>query len=359
MNLLETPLTAWHKAHGAKTGPFAGWEMPIQYEGILAEHRHTRSQASLFDICHMGEFLLQGSGVTDALAKIVSHNLAALAPGRCRYGFLLNPQGGVQDDLIVYRLEEEKYMLVVNGACTASDFKWIRERLPASIPMEDISERTAKIDLQGPKSIQALESVLKEDFHGLKYFSLTHTSFQGQPLLISRTGYTGELGYELYIDTSKVESLWDQLLACPEVKPAGLGARDTLRLEVGLPLYGQDMDTTHTPTEAGYGAMLTSSAAYSGKGPDREVREKLIGLTIPGRRSARHNDAVFLPSGKEVGVVTSGSYAPSLEQAVALAYVLKDHAHQPKFLVKGARATLEALPTELPFYHDGTARIKL
>jgi aminomethyltransferase len=357
--LLQTPLTAWHKAHGAKTAPFAGWEMPIQYEGILAEHKHTRSEASLFDICHMGEFLLQGPSVTEALSKVVSHNLDTLAPGRCRYGFLLNPQGGVQDDLIVYRLEEDKYMLVVNGACTASDFQWIRERLPASIPMEDISERTAKIDLQGPKSLQALESVLNEDFHGLKYFGLTHTSFEGQPLLVSRTGYTGELGYELYIDTSKVVSLWEQLLACPEVKPAGLGARDTLRLEVGLPLYGQDMDTTHTPTEAGYGAMLTSSAAYSGKGPDREVREKLIGLTIPGRRSARHGDALLLPSGEEVGVVTSGSYAPSLEQAVALAYVPKDHADQKKFLVKGARTTLEAQQTEPLFYRDGTARVKL
>lgn len=361
-DLLQTPLTSWHKAQGAKMAPFAGWDMPIQYKGIIVEHNHTREHASIFDICHMGEFTLKGAGVKDALSRIVTHNLDTLGTGKCRYGFLLNEEGCILDDLIVYCMGEDDYMLVVNGACTESDFAWIASHLPASLAFTDISSQTAKIDLQGPDAYDVLEAVMGPGFRSLKYFCHVTAEFNGDTIIISRTGYTGELGYEFYLPAYNAAALWDKLNADSRVEPAGLGARDTLRLEVGLPLYGQDLDTKHNPTEAGMGWLLKSPAAYIGKGKDAEVREMLIPLTIPGRRAARHNDVVCLPDskgGKEVGIVTSGSFCPSVGNSVALAYVAKEYAEETNFVVKTARAGLEATRSELPFFKGGTARKKL
>lgn len=353
--LLETPLTLWHREHNAKMASFAGWDMPIQYEGIVSEHEHARAAASVFDICHMGEFLAHGA--PDALARAVTHNLTALPPGKCRYGFLLNERGGVLDDLIVYRLAEDDFMLVVNGACVESDFAVLRERLPASVALEDISRGTAKIDLQGPLSLEALEAVLGEDFHDLGYFSFRRTAFDGASLLVSRTGYTGELGYELYLPWDKAPALWERLLADARVRPAGLGARDTLRLEAGLPLYGHELDPDHTPAEAGMARMLASAADYVGKAGAQKVRQTLTGLRMEGRRAARAGDALVLPSsGRTVGVVTSGSYAPSLGYAVALAWIDAAHADGADFIVRTSKAELPAVKTEIPFYTKGTAR---
>ena len=358
-DLLQTPLTAWHKAAGAKMAPFAGWEMPIQYTGIIAEHNHTRENASIFDICHMGEFGLVGEGAQEALSKIVTHNLEKLLPGKCGYGFLLNEEGGILDDLIIYCLEKDEYMLVVNGACIESDFKWIQQHLPEYVALEDISAETCKIDLQGPKSYEVLEKVFDSSLRDLKYFNFRTVDFNGLPLIISRTGYTGELGYEFYLPCENAQALWDALNAEEEVEPAGLGARDTLRLEVGVPLYGQDLDTKHSPTAAGMDWMLRSDADYIGKGKDKEGAELLIPLAIQGRRSARHHDVVTLEDGTEVGVVTSGSYCPSVGHSVALAYVKAEAADNEKFLVKGARTSLEATKGDIPFYKNGTARKKL
>lgn len=361
-DLLQTPLHAWHKAQGAKMAPFAGWDMPIQYKGIIVEHNHTRDHASVFDICHMGEFALKGAGAKDALSKIVTHNLDTLGAGKCRYGFLLNTEGGILDDLIVYCMADDEYMLVVNGACTESDFAWIAKHLPDDLEFVDISAQTAKIDLQGPEAYDVLEAVLGEGYRSLKYFNHVTAEFNGGPIVISRTGYTGELGYEFYLPADNAQALWDALVADGRVEPAGLGARDTLRLEVGLPLYGQDLDTRHNPTEAGMGWLLKSPAAYIGKGKDAEVREMLVPLTIPGRRAARHHDVVCLPEakgGKEVGVVTSGSFCPSVGHSVALAYVTKEYADEPAFAIKTARVMLDATRSELPFYTKGTARKKL
>ena len=354
-----TPLNTWHRANKARMVPFAGWEMPVQYTGIVAEHAHTRSSASIFDICHMGEFALAGPGATQALGKIVTHNLGTLKPGKCRYGFMLNEKGGVLDDLIIYRMAEDEYMLVVNGACEDSDFAWLNERLPESLALENISTETGKIDLQGPKSLEVLEAVLGGDWKELKYFSHIPTEFNGKPLLVSRTGYTGELGYEFYVPAEHAQDLWEKLVAHPLVEPAGLGARDTLRLEMGYPLYGQDLDTVHTPVEAGYSFMLTSEADFTGKDRLDTVKEKLIPLSIPGRRSARTHDKVALPDGTVVGEVTSGSFCPTLGHAAALAYVRAEDAEHTDFVVKGARVDLPAQRAELPFYQGGTARVKL
>ena len=354
-----TPLNAWHKAHGAKMVPFAGWEMPVQYSGILAEHQHCRTNACVFDICHMGEFSLKGAGAKDALAKAVTQNMETLAPGKCRYGFLLNAEGGILDDLIVYCVAQDEYMLVVNGACAASDYAAIASRLPQGLNFTDISDATAKIDLQGPKSFDVLSRLLPGDWTTLGYFSFVKAAFDGGELIVSRTGYTGELGYEFYLPAGKAQALWDALVADADVLPAGLGARDTLRLEMGYPLYGQDLDVKHTPVEAGYPGMLTSTAEYVGKAKAFTVRQKLIPLAIEGRRSARHYDKVCLPDGTEVGEVTSGSFSPTLGHSIALAYVTAEAASGTDFVVKAARVELPAKRVDLPFFTGGTARTKL
>jgi len=332
--------------------------MPIQYEGIVAEHQHTRTAAAVFDICHMGEFLIRGPGARQQIEQAVSHRLDNLEPGKCRYGFLLNPQGGVLDDLIVYCLEMDSYMLVVNAACAAGDFATLSGRLSAPVVIEDVSGQTGKIDLQGPLALEVLEKLLGADFRGLGYFSFRFAAFAGEKLLVSRTGYTGELGYELYLSWDKTPALWEALIADTRVKAAGLGARDTLRLEAGLPLYGHELDTEHTPAEAGMDRMLTNPAQYVGKEGALRVRQRLIPLGIAGRRSARAGDAVVLPNGAQAGIVTSGSFAPSLGHAIALAWVDKAYADAEDFIVRAAKTELPARKTALPFYKDGTVRQK-
>lgn len=358
--LLETPLASWHIAHGAKMAPFAGWNMPIQYPGgIIAEHLHTREKAGLFDICHMGEFIVEGPDAAESLSRAVTHNIATLKPGRCRYGFLLNDAGGVIDDLIVYRVREDRFMLVVNAGCRTADLQALRERVGSSLLLEDISDATAKLDLQGPLSFDVLESVLPGPWRRLPYFGFTEDAvFDGAPLFVSRTGYTGELGVEIYCPADKAPKLWELLLTDDRVKPVGLGARDTLRFEVGLPLNGQDLDPGHTPAEAGYAGMLTSQAEYVGKAEAHTVREKLTALVIEGRRSARHNDAVLL-DGREVGVVTSGSFGPSVGNALVFAYIAADRAGAESYTIRTAKTELQAKTVSLPFYKGGTARATL
>ncbi len=361
--LLTTPLHAWHKAQGAKMADFAGWDMPIQYAGILAEHEHTRTKVSLFDICHMGEFLISGDGATASLAKAVTQNFETLQPGKCRYGFLLNEQGKIIDDLITYRLEDESYMLVVNGARTEVDFAALKARLPENLKIEDVSAKTAKLDLQGPESLDVLESCFGKNFRHIGYFCFDNDIFEGENVLISRSGYTGELGYELYLPWDKALSLWEKLLQDERVKPAGLGARDTLRLECGMPLYGHELDENHTPIEAGFEKMLTSKAPFVGHENIHNVKESLLALRIEGRRAARAGDKVVLVGGdeadKEVGIITSGSFAPSLGYVIAFAWVNAAYAQNTEFAVRAVKTTLPTKVVSLPFYEKGTARIKL
>lgn len=357
-DMFKTPLCAWHESHGAKMAPFAGWYMPIQYEGILTEHKHTRSMASIFDICHMGEFFVSGAGAKEALMKAVSHSLETLKEGRCRYGFILNEKGGVLDDCIIYNMGDT-FFIVVNAACIDRDFKTIAERLPSGVTIVNKSDEIAKIDLQGPLSVDILEKLLGQNLRDLGYFAFRETEWNGKKLLVSRTGYTGELGYELYIDAKYTIDLWEALLGDPRVKPAGLGARDTLRMEAGLPLHGDELDEEHTPVESGMGRMMKSTADFVGRKGLDTVREYLIPLELEGRRSARHGDKLTLTNGTEVGRVTSGTFAPSLGKAIAFAWVQADKANENDFLIQTGRASLKAHRTEIPFYKDGTARRKL
>jgi aminomethyltransferase len=358
-NLATTPLTEWHRENGAKMAPFAGFDMPVQYKGIMIEHKHTREKAGIFDISHMGEFALAGTGAKDALNKVVSHDLETLGVGKCRYGFLLKESGGILDDLIIYCTGNDEYMLVVNGACRQKDFDHIQASLPESVLLSDISDQTAKIDIQGPESLDVLNDLMGGAWNHLKYFNHETTEELGFSMIISRTGYTGELGYELYLPAENALEIWKKLVADERVEPVGLGARDTLRLEIGYPLYGQDLDENHTPKEAGAGFFLKKETDYIGKSGLVEVKESLISLTIEGRRTARHHDKVLLPSGEEVGVITSGSFGPSIGHCVALAYVKANAADNETFLIQTARVQLEAKKSALPFYKGGTARNKV
>ncbi len=361
MSELKTPLNAWHVAQNAKMAPFGGWDMPIQYEGILAEHHHTRSSASIFDICHMGQIIIKGDGVKDKLSKALTHNLETLAVGKCRYGFLLTEKGTVMDDLIVYRLAEEKFMLVVNAACAKNDYAAVVSRIGAEY-VEDVSANFGKIDLQGPKSFEVLQRVLGQDCTDLKYFSFKYITYKGKEIMVSRTGYTGELGVELYYPRDFSVTLWEDLAADADVKPAGLGARDTLRLECGMALYGHELDEDHTVAESGLGGMLNSEAQYVGKELAKEVvKEFLVPLALEGRRSARNGDSIILESGSEevIGIVTSGSFAPSLSASIAFAYVKKQYQDNAEFIIKSGKNELLAKKTDLPFYKEGTARQKL
>ncbi|NDV19117.1 glycine cleavage system aminomethyltransferase GcvT [Pseudodesulfovibrio sp. JC047] len=357
-SLATTPLSEWHRENGAKMAPFAGFDMPVQYKGIIVEHKHTRSKAGIFDICHMGEFKLSGAGAKAGLNTVVSHDLETLAPGKCRYGFLLNEAGGINDDLIIYCLAEDEYMLVVNGACRQKDFNHIAANLPKGLTFTDVSDETGKIDIQGPESLDVLNTLLGSSWNHLKYFNFEVTDCAGFPMIISRTGYTGELGYELYLPASKALEIWKKLAADDRVEPIGLGARDTLRLEIGYPLYGQDLDENHTPKEAGAGFFLKKETEYIGKSGLADVKESLVALSIDGRRTARHHDEVLLPNGEKTGVITSGSFAPSLGHCIALAYVRAEDAEQKEFIVKTARAELPAHQSSLPFFTEGTARQK-
>jgi len=341
--------------------PFAGWDMPVQYAGILAEHEHTRTQASLFDCSHMSEFRIAGPGAIDAVATAVACRVRTLKVGRCRYGFLLDESGGILDDLLCYRLGEDELMIVANAGTHDRDAEVLRQRL-SGVTFADISDETAKIDLQGPAALEVLERLGRGDLCDLAYFHARRTRLAGMDLLLSRTGYTGERGYELYVRPDQVETLWNRLREDEAVRLAGLGARDTLRLEMGLPLYGQDLDETVTPVEANLARFLPKAGGYVGaeavaeharRGPER----RLAGIVFDGRRAARHGDAVACTDPACEGTVTSGSFAPSLGCAAALAY-LPPACTEPGTAVeaetRGSR--IAGRVTDLPFYTGGTAR---
>jgi len=363
--LRSTPLRDLHVELGAKMVPFAGWEMPVQYsQGILAEHRHTRDKVSLFDTCHMGQFVVAGGRAGGDLGRLVSSSVERLEAGTCRYGLLLDEGGGIIDDTIVSRLAPDRFLVVVNAGTREGDAEWIGEHLSAGTRLEDRSTTMAKLDLQGPRSLQALQPLCRHDLHGLRYFRCVQTDVCGFEALVSRTGYTGELGYEIYVAADRVTTVWAALLALPEVEPAGLGARDTLRLEVGYRLYGQDMDRQRTPLEADLMGSVGMGKDFIGREAlQRQIeagaREKLVGFVMSGRRAGRSGFTI-LAGGEDVGRVTSGSFAPSLGVAVGMGYVRADRAWQEgdALAIAIGSQTLPAKVTRPPFYGQGTARMK-
>ncbi|MCP5397516.1 MAG: glycine cleavage system aminomethyltransferase GcvT [Sphingomonadaceae bacterium] len=349
------PLDAWNRARGARMVPFAGYEMPIQYEGIVAEHNWTRSSASLFDVSHMGQLSVSGDAAVLALEALLPGDIAGLGEGQMRYSMLLDEQGGILDDLIVTHAGPH-YALVVNGAMKWDDIAHLREHLPDEVTLTHQDEQ-ALFALQGPLAATALEAIVP-GVSELTFMTAGLFDWGGVPLWTSRSGYTGEDGYEISVPAELADRLADALLSDTRVKPAGLGARDSLRLEAGLPLYGHDLTTETDPVSAGLLFALSKNRRQSGgwMGHDAVAQvlangpaTKRIGLSLEGRLPAREGAEVFAGAEK-VGTVTSGGFSPTLGHPIAMAYVSAAHAAPDTPLeieVRGKR--LPAQVVKVPF----------
>jgi aminomethyltransferase len=352
------PLDAWHRARGARMVPFAGYEMPIQYAGpsggIVAEHNWTRDSAGLFDVSHMGQLVLSGPGLDAAVEAVLPIDLSTLKPGAQRYSLLLDEDGGVLDDLMVSRLADGSLYLVVNGATKWDDIGTLREALPDDITLNHMDEH-ALIALQGPKAAQALGRHVPQAA-ALTFMKFGHFTLAGRPVQIARAGYTGEDGFEISLPAEAAAAIADLLCGEPEVQPIGLGARDSLRLEAGLPLYGHDLTPETSPVEAGLIFGINKRRRTEGGFPgadriNREIAEgtprKWVGLRLDGRLPAREGAEVF--SGAEkIGIVTSGGFSPTLQAPIAMAYVASDHAAIGTPLeveVRGKRLAATVSPT--------------
>lgn len=336
------PLDAWHRAQGARMVPFAGYAMPIQYEGIIAEHRWTRTHAGLFDVSHMGQLLVHGTGIDAALETLMPGDFKLLGDGRLRYSLLLAPNGGIIDDLMATRRGDHFYV-VVNGATKHGDIAHMEEHLPPTVIVDHMKEQ-ALLALQGPEAVTALAR-LAPGVAALTFLSGAPFTIDGAAMWISRSGYTGEDGFEISVAANRVEALAARLIEQPEVKPIGLGARDSLRLEAGLPLYGHDLDTSTTPVEAGLNFAVAKRRRGDGgfPGAERITKEiengpirRRVGLAVEGRQPVREGALVLDGDGNEVGRVTSGGHSPMLEAPIAMAYVPVASA------VPGSEVTLES-----------------
>ncbi|MFH1395223.1 MAG: glycine cleavage system aminomethyltransferase GcvT [Candidatus Omnitrophota bacterium] len=341
-NLKNTPLYHKHIELGAKMVPFSGWNMPVQYTSIIDEHIHTRTKAGLFDIFHMGEFFLKGPAAAEELEKLVTCRIDNMPIGKCRYGFMLNEKGGIIDDLIVFKISSEEFKLVVNAGTIDKDKEWIKSRISSEDLFADESEKIAKLDIQGPLSAVIVDNLFKNSVtQGLKRYWFKYADFLGMKVLLSRTGYTGELGYELFFPVSFAETIWDMILGFDEIKPIGLGARDTLRMEMGYSLYGNDIDENHSPFEANLGKFVFMEKDFIGKDALLKQKEQgfsriLKGFVCEGRRSARSHFKVVSDE-TVVGEVTSGSFSPCLKKGIGLCYIEKAFADEgtPVILTDG------------------------
>jgi aminomethyltransferase len=358
--LNTTPLCGRHKELKALMAPFGGWNMPIQYEGIIAEHAWCRAKAALFDICHMGEFLYEGDFAAGGLEDVFTFSVATIPVGRSRYGFLLNENGGIIDDLIVFRIAADKAMIVVNAATAPKDFVVIKGRLTGGT-FTDISDKTGKLDIQGPLSRDVMVDAFGVAIAEIPYFRFITMNILGVEAIVSRTGYTGELGYEIFIPTEKVGELWDLLLKDERVRPAGLGARDVLRLEVGYSLYGSDIDEDTTPLEAGLEGFVDLAKSFVGKDAllrqmEQGVSRRKVAFEVNSRRSPRHHYELCF-SGESVGTVTSGVFSPMLGRGIGLGFVRPELTSiGTPLIINHERVSMAGTVCELPFYRGGSLR---
>jgi aminomethyltransferase len=335
--------------------PFSGWEMPVQYTGILEEHLHTRAAAGIFDICHMGEFTLKGPKAFSDVDRLVTCDMSGLVPGKCKYGFMLDDEGGIIDDLIVFRTGIEELMLVVNAGTTSKDAGWIKSKISQGTDFNDISSGTAKIDIQGPLSPAVVDGFFGVTISGaLKRFNFKIMESEGARGIISATGYTGEKGYELFIPSRDAESSWNKLLSFENVKPVGLGARDSLRLEMGYSLYGHDIDSNHTPYEAGLMRFVNMKKDFIGKKMLAQqeksgIARVLTGFIADSRRSAREG-FIVKKGGKDIGVVTSAVFSPCLKKGIGLFYIDKAYSDEnTPVVLSGGNVEISAVVKKPPF----------
>jgi aminomethyltransferase len=356
--LKRTPLYDVHVKAGAKMVPFGGWEMPVQYTGIVEEHRAVRGAVGLFDISHMGEFEVRGPRALATLQRLTTNDVAALELGQVQYSLLCYPEGGIVDDLTLYRLGDDHYMVTVNAANIDKDWRWVTEQ-GAGAEWTDVSADTALLAVQGPRAEPLVGRLADRDVTAIAYYRFARGHVSGVPALISRTGYTGEDGFELYVPAGRAEVLWHALVDAGRgdgLRPIGLGARDTLRLEMRYSLYGNDIDHTTNPLEAGLGWVVKPAKGdFVGRTAieslrSRGVARRLVGLEMVDRAVARHGYRI-VRDGAPVGQITSGSFAPSLERFIAMGYVRVDLAPVGTELdveVRGTAQRARVVPT--PFH---------
>jgi aminomethyltransferase len=356
----NTALTDKHISLGAKMVPFAGYNMPVQYEGINAEHATVRNAVGVFDVSHMGEFMLKGENALDLIQRVTSNDASKLTDGKAQYSCLPNTTGGVVDDLLVYRLDEKTYMLVVNASNIEKDWNWIQQYNTKDVEMHNISDQTSLLAIQGPKAADALQTLTDVDLGAMEYYTFKKGKFAGvDNVIISATGYTGAGGFEIYFENQYADQIWDAIFAAGAefgIKPIGLGARDTLRLEMGFCLYGNDIDDTTSPIEAGLGWItkftkdFTNSAALLAE-KEAGVKNKLVGIEMIDRGIPRHDYKIVDEAGNVIGRVTSGTQSPSLQKAIGIGYVAKEFAKEGTEIFIDIRNTkIKAKVAKFPFY---------
>lgn len=358
---MKTPLYDQHVRSNARIVDFAGWEMPIQYEGIIAEHKATRTLAGLFDVSHMGEVFVSGPGAGTFINSLVTNDISKAMPGRAVYSPLCQPTGGAVDDLLVYPLAAGRYMLVVNASNTDKDYEWIRDHAPAGVTVVNRSGEFAQIAIQGPRALEILQQFTRTDLSPVKYYHFIQDAadIPGGPGLVSRTGYTGEDGFEVYLPWNNAPVLWEALLDAGTpmgLVPVGLGARDTLRLEAAMPLYGHELGEDITPLQAGLSRFVKfDKGDFIGRDALLRQQEsgdytRLVGLALTGRGVPRAGYPV-LHGGEPIGAVTSGGQAPYLDTAIAMALVPPQFTEPGTALSVGIRdKQVSAAVTALPFY---------
>jgi len=360
-NLKKTSLHPVHQEEGGKLVPFAGWEMPVQYSGVIDEHNAVRTAAGIFDVSHMGEIMVTGAGAKDLLLRITSNNVGRLKPGQVHYTGLMTEQATFVDDLLIYCYSTEKYFIVANAANVDKDFDFIAKHAGDDVTVENQSERWSQIAIQGPKAEAIVQQLTKTNLSEIKYYWFVDGQVDGHSAIISRTGYTGEDGFEVYCENDAAPAIWRALRKAGEghgLTPAGLACRDTLRLEAKMALYGNDIDETVTPYEADLGWIVKLKKkvdTFNGKDilinqKENGTSRKLVGFEVLDRGIARNGYPVYL-DGAEVGVVTSGSFAPFLKKNIGLTYLPVESTQVGTEFEVGVRnRRLRAVIVETPFY---------
>jgi aminomethyltransferase len=356
--MYNTPLADVHEALGAKMVGFGGWNMPLQYESILAEWEYNRKIVSLFDCSHMGEFMIKGDAVACGLDAIVMQTITDMPVNTCRYGAMINDSGGVIDDLIVYRKGPQEWMIVVNAANIEKNARHFRNNLKAGTLFEDVSFKTAKLDLQGPQSRDVLK-VLAPGIEKLAYYTFDQFHISGIPCLISRTGYTGELGYEIYCPWEKCKEIWKTILTHDTVKPTGLGVRDVLRVEMCYSLYGHELDETISPLEAGLDKFIDAKKDFIGRRAlSAQLPKRAIGYFVSSsRKSPRAGNRIFDADGNDIGIVTSGTFSPGLNAGIGIGFIsLHSKDAGTQILFGDDKSKAEAMVAKRPFYKNGSLK---
>lgn len=365
--LIQTPFYEKHITAGAKMVSFAGFNMPVQYQGIIAEHQAVRKSVGMFDLSHMGEFIVSGNDALSYLMKTMTNNVSKLTPGQVQYSAMCYDDGGIVDDLLIYRdYEENRYMLVVNAANLDKDFAWLESHLMGDVKLENISSEMGLLAIQGPDAEAVVTQLTDIPLADIKYYHFNYGQVAGEKAIISRTGYTGEDGFELYLPPAACEEAWDMAVEAGkiyEIQPIGLGARDTLRLEMRYPLYGNDIDQTTNPLEAGLGWVTkTKNRDFIGReailaAKKAGLTQKFIAFTMKDKGIPRQHYKIFVGN-DEVGEVTSGTKSPSLGIGIGLGYIKKEYGEidtEISIEIRNRKAT--AMIVKPPFYKDGSAKI--